>query len=82
MVKGQKYEASSEDQTHYLIAMDLLDLIYMCMYFDTNIYIYIYIYILYACVCILILICIQGAHNKFPAFFCMGTFIDNIHMKL
>ena len=34
-----------------------------------NIYIYIYIYI-------------QGAYDKFPAFFGMGTFIDNTHMKL
>ena len=25
---------------------------------------------------------IQGAHNKFPDFFCMGTFIDCTHMKL
>ena len=25
---------------------------------------------------------IQGAHNKFPYFFRMGTFIDSTHMKL
>ena len=25
---------------------------------------------------------VQGAHNKFPAFFCMGTFIDSTRMKL
>ena len=25
---------------------------------------------------------IQGSLNKFPDFFCMGTFIDSIHMKL
>ena len=25
---------------------------------------------------------IQGAHNKFPDFFRMGTFIDSTHMKL
>ena len=25
---------------------------------------------------------IQGAHNKFPDFFRMGTFIDCTHMKL
>ena len=25
---------------------------------------------------------IRGAFNKFPDFFCMGTFIDSTHMKL
>ena len=25
---------------------------------------------------------IRGSLNKFPAFFCMVTFIDSIHMKL
>ena len=25
---------------------------------------------------------IQGSLNKFPDFFCMGTFIDSKHMKL
>ena len=25
---------------------------------------------------------IQGSLNKFPDFFCMGTFIDSTHMKL
>ena len=25
---------------------------------------------------------IQGAHNKFPDFFRIGTFIDSTHMKL
>ena len=25
---------------------------------------------------------IQGAYDKFPDFFCMGTFIDSKHMKL
>ena len=24
---------------------------------------------------------IRGAYNKFPDFFCMGTFIDSTHMK-
>ena len=31
---------------------------------------------------IYIYIYIQGLLNKFPDFFCMGTFIDNTHMKL
>ena len=25
---------------------------------------------------------LQGAYDKFPDFFCMGTFIDSTHMKL
>ena len=25
---------------------------------------------------------IWGAYDKFPEFFCMGTFIDSTHMKL
>ena len=25
---------------------------------------------------------IRGSLNKFPDFFCMGTFIDSTHMKL
>ena len=25
---------------------------------------------------------VQGPLNKFPDFFCMGTFIDSTHMKL
>ena len=35
-------------------------------------------FIVYLC----IYIYVQGAHNKFPEFFRMGTFIDNTHMKL
>ena len=39
-----------------------------------------YIYIM--CAFIYIYIYILGTHNKFPDFFCMGTFIDSTHMKL
>ena len=39
-----------------------------------NIHIYIYIYIY-------IYVYVQGAHNKFPDFFLMGTFIDSTHIK-
>ena len=41
----------------------------MYIFFFVYVYIYIYIYT-------------QGAHNKFPDFFRMGTFIDSAHMKL
>ena len=34
----------------------------------------------YMCVCVYIYI--RGSLNKFPDFFCMGTFIDSTHMKL
>ena len=48
-----------------------------------TIYIYIYICVcMYVCVCIYIYIHIQGAYDKFPDFFRMGTFIDTTHMKL
>ena len=38
---------------------------------DLTVYIYIYIYIY-----------TRGSLNKFPDFFCMGTFIGSTHMKL
>ena len=55
--------------------------VYVCMSIDVCVYIYIYIYIY---------IYrererereIQGAHNKFPDFFHLCTFIDSTHMKL
>ena len=48
------------------------------------------VFILYTILCDVILLStflclpekIQGAYNKFPDFFCMGTFIDSTHMKL
>ena len=64
---------------------------YKCdnLYMYVHVYEYTYIYIC-LCVCIYIYIyiyvsvsvCIQGSLNKFPDFFCMGTFIDSTHMKL
>ena len=44
---------------------------YDCSHYNMSIsiiYIYIYIYI-------------RGAYDKFPDFFCMGTFIDSTYMK-
>ena len=51
--------------------------IYVCMYVCACLYTYIHTY-----AHTYIYIYIQGAHNMFPDFFRMGTFIDSTHIKL